>query len=249
MVKIEVNKTHLTHIFDCLANLKKMALQHHKSIPEDSAREYSMLLKGNIESQKFASNYPRLGKWKDGESNASKFWLWYGDALKSISFNKIGKDSWFAGFGTGAGSASTVAGIKKSKPNKSVSDRPKFTSALSKDTLRMAGMADKNVYKQISGKTRAESQAIFRAAQATRNEERAAFKAVNPRAARRSDQEAAAHRNVMSEGVSRPSWFVPGMSANAYAAAIAAERGVHVSKSISFGHEPRKKKIILAEEP
>ena len=90
MVKVEVNKVQLDHIFACLANLKTLVTTTlHKSIPEDSAREFAIQLKENLVNQKYAPSYTPLGGWKAGEPNAGKFWEWYGEALASINISML----------------------------------------------------------------------------------------------------------------------------------------------------------------
>jgi hypothetical protein len=130
MVKVEVNKVQLDHIFACLANLKTLVTKTlHKSIPEDSAREFAVQLKENIVSQKYAPSYTPLGGWKTGEPNAGKFWEWYGEALASIKYFNIDSDSWFAGFGYSGLAAGGGTG-KKTKINAKTKNAPAVLHAL-----------------------------------------------------------------------------------------------------------------------
>ncbi|MFA5394424.1 MAG: hypothetical protein WC346_00210 [Methanogenium sp.] len=98
MIKVQLNQKDFSHILNCLAALKAAAINLQKSIPEESAREFSLLLKQNLLSGKFASSYPKLKGWKKGDPNADKFWMWTGRALASIGFFQVNERTWFAGF-------------------------------------------------------------------------------------------------------------------------------------------------------
>lgn len=118
MIKVEINQKDLSHVMACLANLETLVTKTlHNSIPEDSAREFSLLLKTNLVSQKYAGGYPALKGWKKDEPNAGKFWQWYGDALASIKYYKMNGDSWFAGFGGGRTSAGGKTTVKTTSAN------------------------------------------------------------------------------------------------------------------------------------
>jgi len=98
MIRVELNQTDFSRILSCLSALKTMAMDLQKSIPEESAREFSLLLKKNLLEGTFASTYPKLGEWKKGEPNEDKFWLWTGKALASIDFHQVKESTWYAGF-------------------------------------------------------------------------------------------------------------------------------------------------------
>ncbi len=117
MIRVELNQTDFSHILSCLSALKAAAIDLQKSIPEESAREFSLLLKKNLLEETFASTYPPLGTWKKGEPNENKFWLWTGKALASIDFRKIRESAWYAGFTNKAVNvAETTSGEAKKVP-------------------------------------------------------------------------------------------------------------------------------------
>ena len=123
MIKIEVNKKQLAHIFACLATLRALVEGFHNSIPEESAREFALLLKTNLTSQKFAAGYPALKAWKKNEPNSNKFWEWYGEALASIKYYKVGTGEWFAGFGSAGVTRSLSKAISKARMSKTAVKR------------------------------------------------------------------------------------------------------------------------------
>jgi hypothetical protein len=128
MVRVEVNKKDLNHLFACLDKLGEVVKTQYRDIPQQSAREFATLLKRNIRSQKYMGGYLALGDWKKGERNASKFWMWHEEAVGKINFQQISDDSqtnmWFAGFGD-PGEAGTRALAGRGATKTKTSSAPK----------------------------------------------------------------------------------------------------------------------------
>jgi hypothetical protein len=130
MVKISVNRSDLTRILAAIDRVAAVVNAYSKSIPEESAREYTDTIKSNITTQKYGDFGKPHKKWKKGSANESMYWLWLGTVLKSITPSQLNSPAgfirWFVGIkSTGTGLANPSSGTTATA-NKRIIVKPKL---------------------------------------------------------------------------------------------------------------------------
>jgi len=123
MVKVQVNKADLAKVLAAIEKVKQTVLSQALLIPEESAREYTDLIRQNITLQKYGDfGQPRKSSWKNAyPATANLFWEWLGTVLSALAPSMLSKSAqsvaWRVGF-TGPLGGSASGGGKTATPTK-----------------------------------------------------------------------------------------------------------------------------------